>query len=404
MRAFVARFLPVAVAVLVGAAFVQSATAQCPIPDNLDGGPCCAQTQVVAPRLPNFKQDSLQICWLTCNVEALSTCTAVWSSPTPAEDCRNYAKRLRIKDAAGVVKWNGRIKLRYSRTWIETDPAGVKHQVWRYLANGDLRPTTAAGAAPCPVPPCTAPNGNKARYTGYVDYALDCSGGFQEFAWMLNHECDFVDHNPAFPRGGVFHPDRSYTWVGPAAGFAVGALQPIEAGGGTFEAVRRIGRLPGSTIDVCEYEERIQSGLSPQQQLCLCGVPGAPPQHEIATLDIAGVCGTSVTTPGGPFLPGYISKGIGMWTVPGTFPGLEVLKWTCGNYDYLDPCIGVVRNEVFFGVATHRGWIAEQLLSTPVGGLPLPFIFVDQGNSLQGNLGTTMNRPYRSNHILNLNY
>jgi hypothetical protein len=406
MRAFVARIAPVFAAALLSTAFVPGAAAQCLGPDNLSNGPCCTQTQVNAPRLPNFQQDSLYICWKDCNVELIQTCRAAWSGPTPPEDCRNYAKRLRLKDGAGVVKWNARIKLRYSRTWIETDPNGNDHQVWRYLANGDMRPTAAAGPVPCPVPPCAAAHGQKVRYTGYVDYALDCAaGGLREFAWMLSHECDLIDHAPGFPRAGIFHPDRSYTFVGPAAGFVVGGVNPIETGTGTLEAVRRISRLPGTTIDTCEYEEQIQHTLQPIQQTCLCGPATAPALYSIAALTVSGLCGTTITTPlPGPLLPGFISKEIGSWSLPLSYPGLEFLRWNAGGYDYGDPCIGTVRKEVFFGVTTNRGWTAAQVPDPVNPGLPLPLLFIDQGNSLQGNLGTTMNRPYRSDHILNLNY
>jgi hypothetical protein len=357
-----------------------------------------------APRVPNFKQDSLSICWKGCNVDAIDACQVVWSGPTPADDCRNYAKRFKLKDAAGTVKWNGRIKFRYSRTWIETDFAGNQYQVWRYLANGDVRPTAAAGGTPCPVPPCAPLNGNKVRYTGYVDYALDCSTGLREFAWMLTHSCDLIDHAPGFPRSGAFHPDRAYTFVGPAAGFVVGALQPVESGGGMLEAVRRIARIPGTTLDTCEPEERIQHGMTTINTFCLCGALGDPAQYAISDVAIAGSCGTtvnSITTP----LPGYVTMGLGIWTDPTKFPGPEILRWNAAAYAYGDPCDGVVRNEVFFGVTTHRGWPAETVPDPVFPSVPLPGIFVDPGNSLLGVLGNvTMNRPYRSNHILNLNY
>jgi hypothetical protein len=402
MKAFVARIVAAAAFALLGTTFAPNASAQCFGPDKLDGGACCSVATINAPRCPNFSQDSLQICWNNCNIDAINTCTAVWSSPTPNEDCRNYSKRLRLKDAANVVKWNGRIKFRYSRTWEETDTTGSRRQIWRYLTNGDLRPTAAAGAAPCPVPPCTAPNGNKVRFTGYVDYAVDCTGGLREFAWMLNHDCDTIDHAPGFARAGAFHPNRSYTYVGPAAGFVVSPLQPVEAGGGFFEAVRRISRAAGSTIDMCDFEERAQHSLTPNTSFCLCFTGSPSNQYTFSDLVISGNCGTTATS-GGPFIPDYLTKGIGSWTIPGVFPGLENLRWNCSGMVYFDPCSSTTRNEVFFGVTTLGGWPATQLSSGP-GVITLPPIFIDQGNSLQGGLGTTMNRPYRSDHILNLNY
>ena len=397
-----AAFVPV----LIVASLVDRAPAQCPVPDNLDPGPCCTGTQPKHPRLPNFKQDSLSICWLDCDIEAVLPCRAQWTltaTPSAAGPCSVFSKFLRLRDGSGAVKWKGRIKLRYSRTWMETNPAGTEYQVWRYLANGDLRPTPAAGAPPCPVPPCAAFTGNKVRYTGYVDYADRCGPGGREFAWMLTHSCDSVDHAPGFPRAGVFHPDRTYTFVGPAAGFAVGPLQPVESGANTFEAMRRITRLPGTTVDTCEYDEMIQHQLTPTGQLCACGAATGLPQYVISDLFIAGACGSTVTTPGGPFLPGFLSMGIGMWSDPFTFPGLEVLRWNAGGYDYGDPCVGVVRQEVFFGVTTERGWVAETVPPPGAAPIPLPFTFVDQANSLRGP-NTIMNMPFRSDHILNLNY
>ena len=405
MRAPHARIAAAAVTAFLSLALTPDAAAQCLTPDGLDGGPCCAPATVVAPRAPNFQQDSLSICWKDCDIESIGTTKAVWSSPTPADNCRNYAKRLRLKGPGGVIEWNGRMKFRYSRTWSETDTTGVERQVWRFLVNGDMRPTAAAGGPPCPVPPCAAANGNKVRYTGYVDYALDCASALQEFAWMLTHACDAIDHAPGFPRAGAFHPDRTYSFVGPAAGFVVTPLVAPEAGVGMLEAIRRIDRIPGSNVDTCQFEERGQNTLSLLSQFCLCGPTAAPPQFAVSDLKVVGSCGTSITTIGGPFLPGFVSQGIGVWTIPGTFPGIEELRWNSGGYEYFDPCVGSLRDEVFFGVTTNGGWPASQILSGGPFGVALPPMFIDQGNSLNGLIGVTaMNKPYRSDHILNLNF
>ena len=76
----------------------------------------------------------------------------------------------------GVLKWGGKVNMTYSRTWLETAPSGVQYQVWRMLINAQLRPTAAAGAPPCPVPPCASQFG-KVRFTGYIDYAQECGTG-----------------------------------------------------------------------------------------------------------------------------------------------------------------------------------------------------------------------------------
>lgn len=391
------------IATLVGY-FVPTATAQCVRPDGLDGGPCCTQANPRYPTPPSFTQDSLMICWRNCDVEAFSNCRAVWGASTfsTLASCKRIRQSLDLVDAAGVVKWRGRMTLQYSRTWLETDAAGNDMQVWRYLVNGDLRPTTAAGSTPCPVPPCAAANGNRVRFTGYRDYVRECGTNVVQNAWMLTHACDIVEHNPSFPRGGFFHPDRSYTLVGPSAGFVITPVSLVASGGGTTEGIRRVGS--GGAIS-CEYKEQIDFGLDVQQELCVCGTPNGPFQWAISDLGLASSCGTSIFTPGGPYLPGYMSMSIGTWIDPSAYPGVEGLRYNTGGYDYFDPCAGVTREEVFYGVTTMGGYAATSIQSSGVG-LPLPLTFIDQANSLSGpgaSAATTMNVPFRSDHVLTLN-
>ena len=94
------------------------------------------------------------------------------------------------------------------------------------------------------------------RYTGYMDVVRSCaSPAVPQYAWMLTHACDLIDHVPGFPRGGVFHPDRSYTFVGPSAGFVPGPLQPGASGTNSIEGIRKLRPIPGTTAVQCEYEE-----------------------------------------------------------------------------------------------------------------------------------------------------
>lgn len=394
------RMLRTFAALLLGVvASRHSATAQC-VPDGLDGGPCCTATQPNYPFVPRFQQDTLGICWENCDPVFVSDCRAVWGTPAVAfNPCRVQRMDLTLKSGS-VTKWKGRMLLTYSRTWLEVDAAGNELQVWRYLVNGNLNPTAAAGPFPCPVPPCAAAFG-KVRFTGYLDYVRDCFGPRRQFAWMISHQCDRIDHAPGFPRAGAFHPEHSYTFVGPAAGFIVTPLVPIEGGATALEAVRRQPRVPGVGL-TCEFEEQIQGDLNPIQQFCLCGPAAATPQWSLANMLIFGACGTFFNSPGGPFLPGFLSQGIGFWTDPLTYPGEEQLRWNAGGYDYVDPCTGVAQPEVFFGVTTLFGYPARQILSGGGGG-PLPPVFVDQGNSLRGG-ATIMNTPYESDHIVNLNF
>lgn len=395
-------------AMMLGLVALQStAGAQCR-PDRLDGGPCCTAAQPDIPRPRAFRQDSLQICWKDCGVESISNCFVQWTLGTTSfSPCAIRRMDVRMIDAAGTVKWKGRMSVQYSRTWEESDATGVQRQVWRYLANGDLRPTSAAGSSPCPVPPCVTAFGGRIRFTGYVDMARSCSTaagtvGTDSFAWMLTHACDVIDHAPGFPRAGVFHPDRAYTFVGPAAGFAVSPFQPVAMGSTPQNRVRRVDLSAGAPV--CQFEEQIDAGLNVLQQLCICGPTAGLAQYAISDLGLGSSCGTSIFTPGGPFLPGYISMGIGSWTDPTTYPGVEALRWSSGGYEYFDPCVGIVRHEVFFGVTTLGGDFATSIPSSGVPGVPLPRNFVDQCNALRPS-GTVMNVPWKkSDHFINLNF
>ncbi|MFO0985570.1 MAG: hypothetical protein U1E76_28190 [Planctomycetota bacterium] len=242
------------------------------------------------------------------------------------------------------------------------------------------------------------------RFTGYLDYAMDCATSAFSHAWMLSHVCDFLDHDPAFPRGGVFHPDRAYTFLGPAAGFVPGPLQPVEFGALTFEALRRTDVPPVGAVGPvnCVYEELVVTGsIDPLQQFCLCSPAGATPQWAQANLLAGGGCGTKVQT-----IPGtesFLSMGIGSWTSPTQYPGPEALRWNYGLYDTLDICVGFPNREVFFGVTTFKGFPAFQIIAGGVGAA-LPPTFVDQGNSKRfPGGGLIKNVPFRSDRVLNLN-
>ena len=82
-------------------------------------------TQLVLPQFPAIAQDSLGICWRDCDVENLANCTVRWGFHKPLKNdptsCGRFRTRLRLSDAAGVVKWRGRMNLTYSRTWLEVD-------------------------------------------------------------------------------------------------------------------------------------------------------------------------------------------------------------------------------------------------------------------------------------------
>ena len=389
--------------------FALSAEAQCPMPDNLDGGPCCTVTTANLPVFPAFNQGSMEICWRDCTVNATIPYDACWDAPTPAATtagplCSVYLSRVKLK-VGGVIHWNsGPMRLFYSRTWFEFDGVSQRLQVWRFLVNGDLRATAAAGAAPCPKPICAASFGNLVHVTGYIDFAQDCLTGAWKNAWMLNHDCDRLQHALGFPRGGAFHKDRTYTWLGPAASFVISPVGPVEAGAATLESVRRLDLPGGGLAGACYFEERlIQGQMTHLADLCLCRPTGPNAQYAQGRLDLSGACGTTVTNAGGAFPKSFISKMIGRWTDPATYPGLEGLRWNVGGYTYSDACTLTSRQEFFYGVTTIGGYNAQALTSTGFGPF-LDLTFIDQGNSLRNAAGALqMNVAYLSDHIINLN-
>jgi hypothetical protein len=389
-----------------------SVEAQCPNPDLLDGGPCCAQATPNIPPFPNFRSDALEICWRNCGIDSVLGYRAVFKNITVAPSvgipCGERLLAVELFDTLGALRWTGALRLQYARTWLETGPAGFPLQVWRFLANGDLRPVLPL-LQPCPVPPCAPAFNNRVRFTGYVDYAGSCNliPTQYQHAWMLTHACDFIDHHPGFARAGAFHPDRSYTFVGPALGFVPDPAVATEGTPGSpFEAMhKRVFPPLGTALPVtCNFEDRLNFSLTPQQMLCLCTSMGAVPQFFLGTLNLQGACGDTVMS-NGPFLPGYLSIGIGTWTAAGTYPGIETLRWNVSGTLDVDACTLTTSQEVYYGVTTIAGYPANQITAGGVGGA-LPLTFIDQGNSRRpsSGTGTIMNTPYVSTTILNLNH
>lgn len=396
---------------LVFSALAPSAAAQCITPDNLDCGPCWTPAQAVLPQFPAITQDSLNICWQDCT-PTTSPIVAKWGRPRPASTatipplCSVFIARLDVNDAAGTALWTGPMRMWYSRTWFESDGGVQRYQVWRFLVNGDLRALLAAGT-PCPIPTCAAAFGGRVHYRGYVDYAVDCATGVFSMAWALDHGCDRLHHAPGYPRAGVFHARRSYTMVGPLAGFVATTALPIEAGPITDEAFRPLDLsvLPASG-NVCINEERVTQGfINPLQQLCYCaGAAGGAPQFAQSDIGAQGACGTSLSTSPAAFPSGFISKAIGMWTLPGIYPGPEILRINVGGYNYQDPCRPRASQEFFYGVTTFRGFNPSRINCGGGIGAPLPFTFVDQGNSLRfPGFAPLQNTAYVSDIILNFN-
>lgn len=379
---------------------------QCLTPDGLDpnfAGGCTGAWMNQSQKA--FQQTALGICWRDCGVDATQTFSAVWGKLNPVmtiiplppiPSCGWYQTRLQLY-AGSSLAWTGAFHVTYSRTWAETPMPGQFIQVWRYLVNGDLQPVIPM-ALPTGNPACAVPNGNKVRFTGYIDYAHDCSGVTQR-AWMITHACDAIDHAVGGPRAGVFHPSRYYSFAGPSAGFVVGAGSTLEAGGASSECVRKWDALAMPAR--CNLEEPLLfAAITPQTMTCMCGV--GPSNWYEGMLQIAGAFGSTVF----PF-PGsapFRSFPVGQWTNPAVFPGVEEVRWNCNEGIYSD-CSSFVRQEFYFGATTAGGYPAMTIGSSSMPPMPLSSVFVDQANSviLPANIAIR-NRPYRSDHIFNLNF
>src|SRR5262245_2496737 len=85
------------------------ASAQCPVPDGLDGGPCCTTATENLPGFPNVVQDSLDICWRDCAVDLINPCRAYWTNLKVIRDgdCGIRQSRLDIFSPALVLTWTG---------------------------------------------------------------------------------------------------------------------------------------------------------------------------------------------------------------------------------------------------------------------------------------------------------
>lgn len=388
---------------------MQEGRAQCFTPDGLDGGPCCTAAAINLPKFPPIKDQALSVCWDDCDPLSIQT---VDMRITPPRPCGGFPSnelisRGTITDSKGSVLWRAkRITMCYSRTWRETNSVtGKDYQVWRFLLNADWQSTPAGMGAGC-VPNCgPMPDQTSImRFTGYADWAYECSTGKWSNAWMLTHACDAFEHIPGWPRGGNFHPNRSYTFVGPAASFIPGPIVPAPAGGGGIEALRRA--VPASIftiptkIVVSQYEEEVQFQVNTLAKVCACTPSGKTAQFTVSDMTIWGNCGTSAVS-STKYLNGYVSMGIGAFSDPATYPGLETLSWNVAELTFVDPCASTNTIEAFFGVSTQGGYKAQSI-QTAGPPISLPTTFIDMANSTRkGKL--TLNETFRSGHILNFN-
>ncbi|MHC4846345.1 MAG: hypothetical protein ACYTCU_09305, partial [Planctomycetota bacterium] len=374
-----------------------AAPAQCFGPDNLDSGPCCTSVFPNLPQFPAMQVPGMGICWNNCSVAGTQNLRVDWTLPRLVA-CGQYDTALTVSDAgSGVSLMFGKLQLDYTRTWDESDTAGIQTQVWRFAAKADLSLVPGV-PPPCTVPTCLPPPGSQptAYYYGYVDYTSCSAAGPWEAVLVLYHACDRFIHSPGLSdRPGVFHPNSAFGIVAPHS-----ALQPfvpadIFAPGGPLvgEGART---LDTSTPppQLCLAEDPVVSGaMTPLGAGCVCTLSTFPNHQTLRKFSGTNACIGATGVPGGwasldiafPTLPWkhMVSTSIGRWSNPNVYPGQEACWVDEGLFVHLDPCKGDFI-ELKYGGSTADGW-------TPLLPVPVP---VNSFTDIADNWSAPLGGPY----------
>jgi hypothetical protein len=354
----------VLVATLTLAAFQAYAHPQaaCFTPDGLNG-PCWAPVNANLPNFPTITLPSTSICWVNCT--PTQACTNIILPAPVLVRCGVYTIAMRVTDCSANGLLGASLNLDYTRTWLETDPAGIAHQVWRFVVKADVTPAVPPTVS-CTVPPCLGPHPT-AFYYGYLDYALNCSTGSYEAALVLFHNCDAFIHNPLFSsRPGVFHPGMSFALVGPQT--AVNPFLPVAAappvGLIVAEAVRNV---PPPGAIACLTEDPVNGLMQFIVSGCVCPFALNPKQTTARILQGKGLCVDPVFGPTSfqtvnPMAPfpwlHDITTAIGTWTNPaGPYPGDEFAWVDEAPMLYRDSCPQAAFGEIYYGASTSKGWM-----------------------------------------------
>ena len=378
------------------------------MPDNLDSAPCCTPVGVNLPAFPQISQGSKFICFNNCNTQVNQNLCVTIGAPRPAFSggalvCGVYTVNFRVTTCGGAMPalWQGTMRAQYSRNWIEANTAGSAFGVWRFLLNGDLRATATLQANPGWASPNVRPacysTFNAIYVSGYIDYAFDCANATWSASWALNHDCDANHHPAGSPRAGAFHPTRSWTFLGPNAGFVVDPVATITANGMSSHEAFRWNDW-SSAPAICRAEEPNNGLFVSQGNVCPCGAGGV--QYDNTLVSVAGVCGSTMRTLNPPAVQ-LLQKRIGRWTNPLVFPGLQELSVDMGDMDYFNICSMATTVEYFEGVTTVGGF------GTPFDymGNPLFPTFVDLASSNRSptNMSRRVGVPHVTQFIAGMN-
>ena len=404
------RALAVAAIFVFGGSAASTARAQCLLPDGLDVIPCCTPTSAALPTFPGITDTSKYIGWRDCAAQINQNLCVAFQPPRPvfqagAVVCGLYTIKMQVMTCPGRVLWTSTLRAHYSRQWVERHPGGQLIGVWRLLLNGDLVPSSfllsqPPGSNPAVVPTCFGPF-HQVFFSGYIDYALDCSTNTWSIAWAINHDCDMIHHGPGSARpapAAGFHPNRSFTFLGPSVGFVVDPVTPPRANGPVMGESARWNDW-ASLPAICRTEEALNGTVQALADFCPCSTAPVNAQYTDSLLNAGGSCGTGIVTPP-PAAAHLLHKRIGIWTNPVVYPGPEFLVLNFAEILYTNGCTGVTTQERFEGVTSEDGFFALDY-----AGNALLKKFTDLGscNKNPGNMARVVGVPYVTQYVIAAN-
>jgi hypothetical protein len=322
--------------------------------DGFASSPCCTPVlNVNLPQFPQFQQSGKYACITNCTVvDEFPVVVSTVHTPFPGICDYAFISITVLPSSTTAPGWTGILFAKYARTWLEPDPTGLPdRQVWRFLINGMLTPTS--GAMPCPIPP--HPVGDNTHFHGHVDYACEFDPvnpiGFSwRMALNINHLPGCISHDPIITSNplpaAAAHNDRSYHLVTPSA--FVFAPVPVPMGPTPAEAIRSTTFFGAAGYACLGEAPIIQGNINNQFQTCLCFPLVAGPfdwvhQNITGVAPCAGIAGSYASFPLPPGLPplptGFATMPLGMWTgAPGVFPDGRNLLLHWGVLQYFDVC------------------------------------------------------------------
>lgn len=374
-----------------------------------DTGNCCALTGASLPiAFPAAEQEIRYFTWNNCNLARNKTLCVELSALEFARDgegdvigCGTYKLPVSMLTCGqqALPLFSGELIATYSRTWVEKQPTeDPDTQVWRFMINGDLAPSSFVlaryGDNPH-LPQCQATYAGLIHWFGYIDYRRDCSTLEWETEWVLEHACDRFHHDQGSLRTGTYHPGRSFNFAGPSTftpttDYSIFDLDVRDSSPG----LRKI-EYNGNDFARCYRYENFHSTatftLDPE---CACGVPGEE-QYIHTQLDATTSCISEITAPA-------IRKKLGYFEHP-EFGILRRITMWVGPSLFVDECAESTRFEYLEGVEVLSNRTENFKLTESGDLVPLGATFVDLASSNDDTGGPLQGVPHFSRLHINLN-